>query len=107
MIEIKYIGNVYKFNAIYTPEMEDYLLKHNFKALIIHKVEYGKCKPVDVYLFDTFNRTAYNCYYDLAGNKMRRLDSGAILEILESMGIDVDCIQIINLDASNKMITKK
>lgn len=88
MIEIKCIGNVYKFQAAYDNEILEYLSRKKYKALIFKKrEEKEKC---DVYIFDTFCRQAYNAYYELGGVKIRRIDSCSFLEILESFGIETD-----------------
>lgn len=87
MIEIKCIGNVYKFTVANNNKLNIYLTLHGYKALIIKKAEDNLC---DVYIYGTFCRKAYNAYYELGGRKIRRIDSGSFLEILESLGIDTD-----------------
>lgn len=97
MIEVKYIGNCYKFNCALDDSIDEYLLDHMMKALIIQTSK-DMC---DVYLYDTFVRRAYDTYYNLGGVKIRRIDSGAMLEFLESLGIDCDAYNIIHMSALN------
>lgn len=93
MIEVKYIGNCYKFNCALDNSIDNYLIEHKMKALVIHSSD-GMC---DVFLYDTFVRKAYETYYDLGGVKIRRIDSCAMLEFLVSLGIDCDAYNIIHL----------
>lgn len=93
MIEVKYIGNCYKFNCTYDDSIDEYLIDNGMKALIIQTSE-DMC---DIFLYDTFVRRAYDTYYNLNGVKIRRIDSGAMLEFLESLGIDCDAYNIIHM----------
>lgn len=84
MIGKLYIGNVYRFTVSGHEPIEGYLRKHGFNALVIcHK------ESRDIILWDTFNRPAYNCYYDLCGYGIHKLDSFSFALILECLGIDV------------------
>lgn len=96
MIECKSIANVYKFKCKCNDRLYEYLTLYNHKALVIISSE--DVNYCDVYIYDTFNRQAYNAYYDLKGEKIRRIDSDAMLEILVSLGIDVERYNLISIE---------
>lgn len=91
MIEIKYIANCYMFECLYNKKIDDYLLDHGIKAVIIEK---GNVREenlfCDVLIFDTYLRESHYCFYDLSGWGMRKLDSSTVMRFLEALCIDVD-----------------
>lgn len=96
MIEIKYIANCYMFECLYNRKVDDYLLNHGIKSVIFEKAgrreENHYC---DVLIFDTYLRESHYCFYDLSGWGLRKIDSSAVMRILEALCIDVDNADLI------------
>lgn len=88
-------------------DIEQYLKDHGFQALIFHHAKFTDVNH-DIYivLYDTYNRPAYNCYYDLCGTHIYRLENATVAMMLECLGIDVDMgksITHINIEELNKV----
>lgn len=92
MIGKLYIANCYMFKCkSEILDIEQYLKDHGFQALIFHQAPFEEVNH-DLYivLFDTYNRSAYNCYYDLCGHAMYRMDNCTVAMMLECLGIDIE-----------------
>lgn len=100
MIGRLYIGNCYRFTVSGKEPIDGYLRKHGFNALVV--VHEGSR---DIILWDTFNRPAYNCYYDLCGYGIHKLDSFTFALMLECLNIDPEEGKVISYLNANELTT--